>query len=327
MQTVRALVLGGFIWWGVASCGGHSEPTDEPVDITSACAEAARVYCTTLESCEGGYASVVYGSADRCVARWTEAYKRRAESPGAGYGASEIETCSAHQLAQTCQDWIGTLTPGCDFTGTKALGQPCWFGSQCKSGFCDQPQYYSDRNVCGVCAAPLAEGDSCSSFCEGALICAHDATAAGQCVRRGASGESCDAAALCLPGLACAFSAGGATGQCYPATGNEGDPCADEAGIFCDYQRLIYCNALTHTCAVAQTAAPGSLCGTLADGSSAFCGGGTCRKDPGASSGVCVAYLKDGALCNFGPGVLTSCAPPAICASGVCRIVGGALCE
>jgi len=324
------IVWGVLLLSGMTACGGQSEQTALPSEVSAACAEERRTECTIAESCEGAYSSEVYGSVENCVTRSTQECEHRFVSRGTGYGATEIATCTANQQAQTCDEWIGTLTPGCGFAGKKSNGEHCLFGSQCASGFCDASLYQTERDVCGACATPPAVGDHCTSSCggDGTVQCEHDPTGAGHCVRLGTIGESCDDVARCATGLGCAVPADAPTGQCLRTDGNEGDPCDDQIGPLCDYRRRIYCNEITHSCETAQLAAPGAACGRLADGSSARCSGGFCyATTPGATAGTCVAYLPDGSSCTFGPGVSDRCEPPALCAWGVCRIVGGELCE
>jgi hypothetical protein len=323
------IIWAGAIFSCVLSCAGKSEQASVSNDLAAACAAAAQIECTMAESCEAGYATVLYGSVSACLTRSTEAYQLRAASPGAVYGVAGLDTCTANQQAQTCDEWIGTLTPGCGFIGTKGMGEPCRDGDQCASGFCDDYLYYTKRDVCGVCEPPHVEGEPCSSACggDGTIQCEHDATGMGHCVRLGSIGQTCSDLAPCATGLGCAVSSGSTAGQCQPATGNDGDACDPELGPLCDYRRRIFCNAQTHTCATAQLAAPGEACGTLGDGSVAECADAYCPVTVSSSTtGTCVAYIPDGAACTGGSGNVP-CEPRALCAAGVCRIVGGEVCK
>lgn len=313
---------------GSSSCSGSSDRGDGiSNEVIAACAAFARTECDMADSCQGGVSTLVFGSAEACAGRTATACERRVTSSGESVGTTDLMTCQSNQLAQTCDEWVGTLTPGCGFIGTHANGAPCLFNSQCASGFCDDYLYYTERNVCGVCANPPAEGEACSSSCggDGTVQCVHDGDA-GYCVRLGGPRQACDAGTPCGTGLACATPAGATSGQCLPATGGVGDACDDETGPFCDYRRQIHCNRTIATCEVAQSVAPGARCGLLADGSVAQCASGACQAAASELTGTCVPFLQDGAVCTFGPGS-TPCEPPALCASGICRIVGGELCE
>jgi hypothetical protein len=320
----------------LCACGGRSQQNDSsaapstlPSDVVTACQNEATSNCTKRDQCEAGYEAVVYGSLGNCIARYAQWCDRRAVAPGSMPSSVQLATCTTNQEAQTCDEWIGTLTPGCGFVGTKPTGEPCLSGSQCASGFCDEFLYATERDVCGVCASPRAEGDSCSSSCggDGSVACEFDPSGVNRCVKLASAGASCDAVAGCATGLVCAIPLAATTGQCLPATGNDGDPCDDRAGPICDYRRRLYCNAQTHVCGLARALAPGEPCGRLADGSVGECASGVCQKAASNSAaGVCVAYIPDGAHCTFGIGTVP-CAPPALCASGTCRIVGGELCE
>jgi hypothetical protein len=306
------------------SCGSGSGGTGASDELVAACNNEEQVNCSTQDKCEGSFASLVYGSESNCVTRLSQQCQLQAISPGATYGSTGLATCAANQAAQTCNQWIGLLTPGCGFSGTRGLGNPCRFDGQCASGFCDAISFHTTGNVCGLCHNPPAEGTACNSSCGGdnSVVCEHDASGAGTCVRAGNGGDSCDAVAVCNTGFACAIPPGASKGTCLPSTGNAGDACNDEAGPLCDYRRRIFCNGLTHVCAVAANAAPGAACGILADGSVAECAGGVCRGT--GTQGVCVAYLPDGAACPSGN---APCAPPGICDQGTCRIVGGDVCD
>ena len=308
--------------------GGGAESSTVPSDVVAACAHAEMIGCTKMEACEGGWATVVYGSVDACATRLAQECERRATSPGARYGAADIQTCAANQDAQTCNQWIGILTPGCGYLGTKPMNEACRFNSQCASGFCDQYLFYTQRNVCGFCASQPAEGAQCHSSCggDGSVSCEHAPNGQATCARLGSPGTTCDAIARCSVGLGCVISPGDTVSRCQPAAGNVGDPCDDTVGPQCDYRRRIYCNAQLGSCAQAQNVAPGGPCGTLADGSVGQCRQGTCLGASSITPGTCVAYLPDGSPCTFGTGTI-SCTPPAICDVGVCRIVGGEVCE
>jgi len=327
---IRGIVGAGLVASWLGACGGVAESPEHtpPSDVVAACAENARIACELSDACQGGSSTLLYGSEETCAARTALSCEHRATSPGAGYGSAEIKTCIANQQAQTCEEWVGTLTPGCGFVGTRANGTNCEYGSQCASGFCDAYRYYTDGNVCGVCANPPVEGQACNSSCggDGTVRCEHDGTA-GRCVRLGAMGQACGATAHCATGLNCAIAANATIGQCLPATANEGDPCDDEVGPLCDYRRRIYCNALTATCVMAQNAGLGEICGSLADGGVAQCANSVCQPaGASAHNGKCIAFLADGAACTYGPGSIP-CTPPALCAYGQCRIVGGELCD
>lgn len=326
----KPAAMAGVGWLLLCNCAKAPDRSVGPMDVVVACEQQAAVECMREDACQGGLATLVHGSVAGCTTRLAEACERRATSSGTGYGSAELDACTAAQEAQTCDEWIGTLTPGCGSVGTKANGAGCRFGSQCASGFCDQFLLFTERNVCGRCASPPVEGGSCNSSCggSGAISCEHDTSGAGRCVRLGLAGESCDAVAACAIGLSCAMSADVTTGLCQPATGNDGAPCDDLAGPFCDYRRGIFCNAQTHVCGVGRRVSPGGACGVLADGSFGLCAQGFCRADPAnTTAGTCVAYLPDGAACTFGPGSAVSCAPPALCLSGFCRIGGGDFCN
>lgn len=319
-----------FVLWMATACGASVDDDPRLAAVTHACEEAETLECALYDSCESGLTTTIYGSQSNCVSRRTRACILRALSPGASIGATDITTCTDNQAAQSCDEWVGRLTPGCGFVGTKANGENCRDNVQCASGFCDQVLYYTESDVCGVCAAPPIEGQPCHSSCgrDESLACVHFGQDAGQCLRVPGDGEACDVNRRCGVGFQCATPRGTTTGVCMPANGKIGDACDIENGPMCDVYERIYCNQSTHTCEPARVVELGEACGLLSDGSTGVCAQSACVSSvSGATIGTCVAYAADGDRCTFGPGSTVRCQPPAICANGACRIVGGELCE
>lgn len=318
----------------LAACGrdaSNSSVEKVTPDLAAACHDDATVQCQMTDLCEPGLATLVYGSSDTCIERLTQACEAKALSPGANYGTTGIIQCYANQAAQTCAEWLGSLTPGCGHVGTNPNGASCRFSSQCQSGFCDQYAWYTKRSVCGVCAPARMQGESCNSACEptGDLACVHDANGAGTCTRRRALGETCSSTLPCAPGLRCPDT-GGPT-ICETTTPNLGDPCDDVSGPYCNTWSGLYCSPLSHACELPRIVAFGAPCGLLNDGTRATCASGASCLLSG-QTGVCAQYYPDGAACTYGPGI-RSCTPPAIClfaqnaTSGTCQIVGGEICH
>jgi hypothetical protein len=94
-----------------------------------------------------------------------------------------------------------------------------------------------------------------------------------------------------------------------------------------------YCDSMSHTCALPAISAVGAVCGLLPDGTHARCDNGVAcvASAAGATSGTCMAYLTDGAVCQLGYGV-PFCFSPAACVAdpwasqATCRVVGGDIC-
>jgi hypothetical protein len=318
------------LWTLAAACGGQEAGSAGPKDLLVACSESERIECGKAEECEGGLATRVYGSVEVCTARLTDLCRQAGRALGAVDAASNIAICAANQQAQSCDEWVGKLTPGCGFVGSKPDGSPCEINGQCASGFCDQIEFFTLHNVCGVCAPPPIEGGACASACaaDGELVCIHDSAGVGRCVRLGQVDEVCDTAKPCASGLRCALPDGATTGVCKAVSANLGDACHDSNGPFCDYRQGAYCEPTTLTCALPVTSETGGACGALPDDTRAVCRGGEGCVFPaaGATAGTCVPFLTDGARCGSGYGV-PFCFPPAICASGTCRLVGPEICE
>lgn len=135
-----------------AACGA----TDED-EITAACIATHRVSCEMFESCLDGGATRSYGSVDVCVERLTSYCVQEVRAEGVTAGVEGVEACGAAQQAQTCDEWVGTLTPGCGYSGTQSNGTSCRHHAQCASGFCN----YTDDLACGVCEEVAREGESC----------------------------------------------------------------------------------------------------------------------------------------------------------------------
>jgi hypothetical protein len=249
------------------ACGSNGDGSGASADIVAACAHEAMTECTMYDTCQGGLATIFYGSLHACATRRAQQCERNAVSPGASYGAAGIATCDASQQAQTCDEWIGILTPGCEFTGTRLNNQPCRDGSQCLSGFCDQYRLRTERNVCGVCNDRPLIGVSCNLTCggDGSVQCvyASPTDSGGVCVTLGVENASCSKTAPCSSGFGCAMPSGATAGQCVRANGNVGDPCADDVGPFCDYRRRIFCNTRVGTCAVGPDVPPTARSGSV----------------------------------------------------------------
>src|SRR5258706_372619 len=248
---VRKRVFVGCALLG-AACGDSRPGPDVPPEIVAACAEDATVGCAKKDACERGLATATYGSEATCIERLSRSCEQRRTSPGDARNLQALATCDANQRAQTCDEWVGTLTPGCRFAGLKPSGARCLFDAQCASSFCDAFDYPRPRAVCGACAPAPAEGEPCHSACAyfTGLQCVWDANGNGRCVRPRAEGEACDELTPCSSGRQCAKPVGASAGTCQAVSAKPGDACDDVAGPFCDYRIGADCNPSTHACAL-----------------------------------------------------------------------------
>jgi hypothetical protein len=301
------------------ACGGQVRAPEASPELVKACRDTAAIDCERTDECGGGSATLLYGSRTECITRAALYCEKKALSPGVLRSAADIETCGSNQQAQSCEEWIGILTPGCSGAGSRPNGSACSTDAQCKSWFCDSADAYAE---CGTCAPVPGEGDPCGTWC-GPIMdmqCVR-----GRCVRLGQLGSACSPAAPCRSIFQCPIDSGTASGECAAASATLGETCDDFAGPFCNRVGGLFCDPASHTCAAWLIAQNGGACGTLPDGTVAVCREGACMRTGGATA-TCTPFLADGAPCELGPGTQL-CRPEATCASGRCAIVGAAACD
>jgi len=250
------------------------------------------------------------------------------------------------QVAECAQRWsslsCGEVNAGaidCTTAGTRAVGEPCLYASQCSSQVCSNAGGAS----CGVCQATAAEGQACSATepCAIRLVCSGGICSKPPVVAeegRFAAGEACSEARGCvkdfacrptdpaiatsrrciaLPGLDEPCWAGKCSAGHYCASSNlctlrpaTGQPCAsDEASGEPDCAAEAYCSGAL--CVARATA--GSPC------RSSECGVGLACLEPQPSGiGTCLRVQSEGASCSA---PFERCARATECKAGRCEAV------
>jgi hypothetical protein len=295
---------------GNGSVGGTAATNQpDPTTETGACVFYVQRYCEKVAACQGKDASACLLGTDECPDMfYSEGSTRTVES---------VVACAKDWTAFSCAKLGLGEQPACVRPGSKAVGEPCLYPSQCSSLSCDRQAGDGD---CGACQAVVGPDASCtsSSACPGVTTCNLDT---GKCQPYVhsllAEGEACVEGSTCQPGLYC-----NAAQQCahYPALG---EPCG--RGLFCDAAAKQFC-AADVTCRARPTA--GMPCAKEWD-QVLVCELDTSICDPDASGGpTCASAAVAGQPCRPGH----QCAAQHVCIGadaevGVCRLLqdkGGA---
>jgi hypothetical protein len=244
--------------------------------------------------------------------RETDACLIAAGAPGTGYTREFVTTCTAALPAQECNPFFdGVPIAGCaDPAGTRAVGEPCAFGSQCQTTYCE----IARGSDCGLCAGLPTEGAPCLNPGEvvSGLACSKVTTT---WVALGGAGSACDATLPCGSGLTCvgAIPAQQIQGTCLASVTTSGADCDStrQSGADCDRNQGLYCGA-DSTCTALGLADPWGDCGHLLDDTSAICTWGSlCVFPVGSRQGTCVDTMTDGFPCDSAEG--PPCLWPASC--------------
>jgi hypothetical protein len=263
--------------------GGTSNPdAGNEVPIAKAdpaavkeCTDEEAVFCTHISTCAPGVFKERYGDMAGCMSKTALGCANRPAVPGSTITADAITACIAAQKAETCADFFNnTDVPACDFKGSGKVGASCTSDRQCATGYCAPTDAF-----CGVCANPLALGQTCKGGdCAPGLIC-NDV-----CLTPGKAGEMCDQRQICGIGLYCS------AGKCTPEIAMAGAPCTLAGNIDpCSLAMDLVCDMATSKCVSRQYVAKGGIC-TAVSGchTGGFCGVtsstatmGTCQDLPG----------------------------------------------
>jgi hypothetical protein len=307
LKLVMTLFLSGFV---VASCSGS---TASSISADDACADFSTAACEKFNSCAPILVRVSYGDLATCQTRVKPDCKANLAAPGTSATPERMAACTSEYKNVSCSDLVGgTAPPSCLPTkGAVANGGACGDDSQCQSAFCGKD---GDKQ-CGSCAVQPAAGSACvNNKCPSGLGCSSNV-----CVKRGASGDSCDPLKQpCQSGLDCVG------GKCV-ASGKAGDTCdsAQKDAPGCDILQGVLCVA--KKCELAKVVNAGERCGFV-DGAPILCGGNQyCKTDPGKADGICAAKAKDNAGCDAKNG--PECEAPAKCLDGLCKLAAPETCK
>lgn len=305
------------------ACGEDESTVGLSVD--SACASFVDAVCAKTDACYAGAIRLAYGDVARCKARTLETCKSAAGAPSTAITADKIQACATGYRNVTCASvYQAAAIPECpSLAGSLAAGAACGEDSQCQSAFCGKLAGAS----CGTCATPPAAGGACvGGRCPSGLRC----DASQKCTKPGSAGQKCVGNDDCQSDLVCNAGACGT-----PAKAGEACSLTGASGAQCDRLGVLWCNTVSSKCEPIKTAAAGAACGLdIASGALTVCDAAAyCQTvDAKTFKGACVARSADGAACKTdalgdSASATGSCAAPAICEGGACKVPDAATCK
>ena len=293
---------GGAIGLGGASAGGTGGSTLPLLgnSAAEACIAYAIASCERRAECEGT-------PKGRCIEASFDC-PDVVLSSGSTRTPAVLKACADSYSTFSCDLLLAGKFPPCVSPGTKKVGEPCLYPSQCESLTCP------NKGACGVCSIPAALGEDCTapgSTCVGHTFCG----ANGKCLSSTGNepGATCGPNDLCRNGTC-------KDGLCvgYPGVGGSCEAtnlCAE--GAFCDASdtKCKLPAAAGQPCfedadTGALPCAAGSACHILADETL-----GTCDPPPAIGQPCGVYHGRTNTeACGVGNRCNTSVLP-AVCAS------------
>ncbi len=234
----------------------------------------------------------VYGDMHLCESTYAETCEIDARAPGSGMTPTSIDAC-AHAESSDCAQILGDPALECTPPGTRADGDPCARGAQCRGRLCAM-ENRGDR--CGRCAVLPRENEPCyrGAVCSAGLACWDHV-----CKPKARLGEACAGFLTCEMGLDCVkrrCSAHAKRGEACDFLATEAPNCDDGA------------TCVDGRCVAEKLAQAGSPCGQ-----EITCIGGTyCSIHDG-----CRPEAHEGERCNHEEGPY--CMAPAVCVDSKCR--------
>jgi hypothetical protein len=280
--------------------------------LDAACTAWAQAFCDRTQACSSEWVAHEWGSVTACKDGRRQECLLFMGAPGSGFNADKLQACTAAFAMEPCDDRLSAVQPeACRVAGTRDLGQGCYYGSQCKSGFCP----VAKSAPCGTCenvTQPGVTTCSLSRDCTSPQVCANQV-----CQNLVGVGGDCSAGEPCSPRTECV------AGICQHRGETAGAPCDPNAMSAppCDGVHELYCGT-DLTCHPLTPVPPGASCGThtyCLDG--AKCSGIT---------GLCVPAAQVGATCD--PSVSDTCVRSATCivtsgTMGICQMPDPSVCQ
>lgn len=271
---------------GTSDAGGPDSSIS--ADGTKACADAASVFCTQLQTCSPFGLQVEYGDVTTCQTRFALGCVQTLSFPQTGATAATTEACASALPGISCTDFIAVNLGSTCATqaGSVANGSACGDDAQCTSAFCAR----AADSQCGTCAPASTAGSACvNGACSSGFACNTDDS-------------------TCI----------------VPVAGQIGDTCKTQSQ--CDVAHAVGCNTNDDKCIALAIATSGGSCGADSITPSKFTlcpANGSCDS---VLNGNCHATAADGAACSTdstGP----SCLSPAKCVSGICTLPDATACH
>ncbi|HEY3500799.1 MAG TPA: hypothetical protein VGK73_39175 [Polyangiaceae bacterium] len=306
---------------GAAGVGGRE---------AEACLAYASAVCRRRATCDGGVNDEPYPCSQSCPdVVFSEGSTRTIEN---------LTECAAAYETFSCEEIAAGRVPPCVTPGTKQVGEPCRFASQCESLACRWTD--EDDGGCGTCVRPIEENGDCSGE---NTQCRHEQQAciAGICqpfeYYSKAEGEACSFAEecvgnACIDGVCAGYADLGepcvkyCSGDLYCADPDRicrplpglNEPCARD--IYYNFPRCssgLACTATSDdgsgTCVEPVLLSPGASCATSAgrcpEGTTCGC------TDRDCSDAICGVARLLGEPCGDGTNVFDRALD---CAGGVC---------
>src|SRR5262245_14779821 len=250
MSGVAGAVNGGSVGNAGASTGGASAGTAGAsagsgavgTSETEACMAYAAASCRRYDECSGLTSTEPYPCSSSCPDLMF--------APGSTRTVEGLLSCAETHPTRPCEDVLAGRYPACAPAGTRQVGEPCMFATQCQTLACKR-----SGNGCGTCARIVAENADCTApdaACDTGFLCT-----SGICRRQSTTikdfGEPCESFADCdqingrcneqgicerYPGenescrafnkCTSAFYCDDADWICRPSPG-EGEPCVSDA--------------------------------------------------------------------------------------------------
>jgi hypothetical protein len=299
-----------FLAVGCSSSGGApADVSDASADsggVAVDCSAFADVYCRRFRECSAFFFELSFADESTCKQRLVETCKLQTKAAGDTVNAA-LTACTKNAASASCADVLtGNTCPS--VPGSAADGAPCALDVQCHSTFCGG----LDAKGCGHCAPAPADGTPCiTSKCGPRSRCIK-----GICKTLKNLGEACSGDDCVVP-LSC-FG-----GKCST-------PAPLDAACNRDGMGAPDCNIIEGgicfptTCVKAGLAGTGEACGGTTSGVTFCRAGGSCNYGS-MGTGTCRAPAMDGDPCDDSMGI--SCASPATCVAGVCRLPDPSACH
>jgi hypothetical protein len=287
----------------------------------------AQAVCAKRATCTIG-AGITRANGDMatCIAEEQQLCTLALAAPDSGKNPANVEQCVSAYGSLSCTDLLNNNPPAaCTPAGSRGMGLPCTFNTQCQSTFCVRDK----SSICGACSPMPSVGDPCldgncghSQTCvAGSLTC--QALVA---VNQPCDGPTCSAGLNCVGannvinmGIGTCMTAGMTAGAACGATSANSAACAGVLGLACSGP------AGSKSCMTITFGDDGAPCGpSTADVVRSLCKAGGCYTDTGLAAepqtGTCKADVDPGAACDtmLGP----ACKPPGRCVVGVNSTAG-----
>ncbi len=242
-----------------AACTEHAQCVGSlsciPMGPQSMC---TRTGCSAFDGCPEGSTCIPWGAMTICLPECTDS--------GECVALSGSDTFTCQEMEDLYEADVDVCSPA---QQGLAIGQLCFFSTECESGFC----YLM---VSGKCSG--LDGSECATDAD----CKEGFCLANPSVQKGVCSQPCGPSELCPEGSLCGMTSEGAA--CLATCTSYGQPCGPEGfNMVCTYGTLYYPPAPSgkYACAKPRGGEAGWECEDAGDCESGICygeeiGGGYC---------------------------------------------------